>query len=309
MVLIYQMWHEGLFGNPHPGATVFENAPNNTTAKALLINSATQWDFSGTAHDLTRIHQGWGHPDVKTLLDLHERMLVVDETDVLSELQEATYEVTVFPGEGYLKATLVYNDPPGTTSASLHRINDLDLTLTSPSSVVWHGNNGLMGSTLSSPGGSADTLNTVENVFVRAPETGTWIVTVTASEVNQDSHEETGAVDVDFALVVSGVELVPTEPPAAPSDLHGGAVAHRVSLGFTDNSNNESGFEVERSDDGFNFTPLVTLDHNETSHEDTGLALNTTYYYRVRAVNVIGPSAYTDVLQVKTRKFAGSEDP
>ena len=32
-------------------------------------------------------------------------------------------------------------------------------------------------------------------------------------------------------------------------------------------------------------------------------------FHKLYAVNVIGPSAYTDVLQVKTRKFAGSEDP
>jgi len=309
LALIYQMWHEGLFDNPHPGATVFENAPKNTTAKALLINSASQWDFSGLTHDRTRVHQGWGHPDLQNLVDRRDRMLIVDETDVLTELDETSYEVTVIPGEGLLKVTLVYNDPPGTTSASMHRINDLDLTVTSPSSVVYHGNNGLLAETLSAPGGVADTLNTVENVFVRAPETGTWVVTVTASEVNQDSHVETGTVDVDYALVVSGAEILPTEPPAAPSNLRAGAAGHHATLAFDDNANNESGFELERSDDGFSFTPLVTLGVNETTYEDTGLALNTSYFYRVRATNIVGPSAYTDVLEVHTRKFAPADDP
>jgi hypothetical protein len=42
---------------------------------------------------------------------------------------------------------------------------------------------------------------------------------------------------------------------------------------------------------------------NETTYEDTGLALNTSYFYRVRATNIVGPSAYTDVLEVHTRKF------
>jgi hypothetical protein len=130
----------------------------------------------------------------------------------------------VIPGEGLLKVTLVYNDPPGTTSASMHRINDLDLTVTSPSSVVYHGNNGLLAETLSAPGGVADTLNTVENVFVRAPGDGhLGRGPSRPAEVNQDSHVETGTVDVDYALVVSGAEILPTEPPAAPSNLRAGA--------------------------------------------------------------------------------------
>lgn len=206
LALIYEMWHLGMFGNPHPGATPFDNAPSNMTAKALLINCASQWSFSGTSSDRRRTHQGWGYPDLERLSDSLARIFVVDETDVLTNLQAKNYVLEVLPGTADLRATLVYRDPAGTTSSSLHRINDLDLTLTSPSSVVYHGNVGLNSSTVSSSGGSADTINTVENVFLELPESGRWTVTVTASELNQDNHVETPGVDADFALVVSGAE-------------------------------------------------------------------------------------------------------
>ncbi len=311
LALLYQMWHEGMFGNPTPGATVFENAPNNTTAKALLINSASQWVFSGAGHDLTRTHQGWGHPDLERLALATSRMLVVDESDVLAELETKDYALEVLPDVAQLRVTLVYRDPPGTTSSTIHRINDLDLTVTSPSSVVYHGNFGLDSGNFSEPGGSANTKDTVENFILKEPEPGVWTATVSATEVNQDSHLETGAVDVDFALVVSGAEPPPLGPPAAPSHLRGRAVAHQAHLWFRDESGDEDelGFELERSSDGVVFAPLATLAENDTRHDDPGLTPNTDYYYRVRAYNSFGASAWSSVARVRTNKAVPSGPP
>src|SRR5690606_26937170 len=57
-----------------------------------------------------------------------------------------------------------------------------------------------------SSGGSANTRDPVENVFIEDPEPGIWSFSVIASEINQDAHRETVTQDADFALVVSGVE-------------------------------------------------------------------------------------------------------
>jgi hypothetical protein len=206
--LFFQMWHEGIFGNP-TGASVFDSKPHFTTAKAMLVNTATQWSFSGTGHDLTRVHQGWGRADVRTMYDLRDKMLIVDEADVLTNLASKVYQVTVAPGEPALKATLVYADPMGTTSATQHRINDLTLKVTSPGGTVYWGNNGLLANQWSTAGGSPNSIDTVENVFVQNPEAGSWLVEVIASEINVDTHVETPAMDADYALVVSGVEPSP----------------------------------------------------------------------------------------------------
>jgi hypothetical protein len=236
-------------------------------------------------------------------------MVVIDETDVLTELQATSRVLEVLPGESDLRVTLVYRDPPGTTTAAIHRINDLDLTVTSPSAVVYHGNFGLDVGNSSLPGGSPSTLDTVENVFVPAPEPGLWTVTVTATEVNADAHVETPGDDVDYALVVSGAEAPALAPPAAPSGLTGAAAAHRAHLRFVDESDDELGFELERADDGIAFAPLVTLGADETEHEDLGLALGAPYHYRVRAFNSAGASAWSDVLVLQTSKAYRSGPP
>jgi serine protease AprX len=310
LALIYQMWSEGVFGNPTPGSDVFENAPHNTTAKALLINSASPWNFSGTANDLTRVHQGWGHPQVNGLLVSSANLLVVDETDVLGELDSTTWTVDVPSGVPSLRVTLVFSDPPGTTSSSLHRINDLDLEVESPTGTIYHGNVGLTAANASASGGSPNTVDTVENVFVPTPESGAWLVTITASEVNEDAHTETGAVDVDYALVVTGGEGRPTSLPAAPSDLE--ALNDRprsVSLSFTDNATNETEFVLERSSDGISFLPIATLPRYVHEYQDTGLAPNATYHYRVHAVNFLGSSADSNVAVAHTRKIKRAQAP
>jgi hypothetical protein len=208
--LFYQMWDAGLFGNPTPGGSVFENAPYNTTAKAFVINTATQWTFSGTTHNLTRTHQGWGHIDLQRMYDLRNQTFFVDESVVLAQAQASTHLLNVPAGTAELRATLDYRDPPGTTSSTLHRINDLDLIVVSPSNEIYYGNNGLLAGMTSTTGGVPNMVDTVENVYVANPASGLWRVLVYARDVNQDSHVETPAVDVDYALVVTGV----TPPPS-----------------------------------------------------------------------------------------------
>lgn len=69
-------------------------------------------------------------------------------------------------------------------------------------------------------------------------------------------------------------------------------LAHAATLTWADNSNNETGFEVERSTDGVNFAPLATTARNATTYVDESGGV---YYYRVRAVNSSGASAYSNI--------------
>ncbi|MGE3181985.1 MAG: S8 family serine peptidase [Phycisphaerae bacterium] len=209
--LFYQMWNDGIFGNDvDPLGTVFENAPHMSTAKAMMINSANPYPFVGASADLTRTHQGWGRADVRNLYDLRETYFVIDESEILENLDVATYPLEVSPGTASFRATLVYADPPGVPSSSRHRVNDLTLHVVSPSGLEYWGNNGLTTGNESVSGGAANVIDTVENVWLTDPEAGTWTVEVRADEIVQDGHVETPGLDVDFALVVSGV-TVPTD--------------------------------------------------------------------------------------------------
>ena len=205
--LFFEMWDAGIFGNTvNPTGSVFENRCHSTTAKAMIIASAYQYDFTGTTHDKTRTHQGWGMPDLQNLYNMREKIYFVDETDVLNPFGVGTHTVTVDPGEPELKIAMVYLDPAGNPAVQTqHRINDLTLKVISPSSVVYWGNNNLYVSPYSTAGGVADTKNTEECVFLQNPESGEWTIEIHADEIIQDGHVETTELDADYALVVSGV--------------------------------------------------------------------------------------------------------
>jgi hypothetical protein len=98
---------------------------------------------------------------------------------------------------------MAYTDPMGSPSAARARVNDLSLRVTAPDGTVFWGNHGLLAGNWSTPGGTSNKVDTVENVFVQRPAAGTWTVEVLADEVNADAHVETAATDADFGLVVS----------------------------------------------------------------------------------------------------------
>jgi hypothetical protein len=204
--IFFQMWHNGIFGNA-TGASVFESRPHMTTAKAVMINTAVQWDMTIAGTDVTRARQGFGRVDLTNLYDLRNKMLIVNETDALTNLQTKTYSVTV-PSDSTdpLKVTMVYNDPMGSPSATRTRINDLSLKVTAPDGTIYWGNNGLVNNMWSTSGGTSNVIDTTENVFIKTPAAGTWTIEVTASEIVQDAKTETsGVMDADFALVASGI--------------------------------------------------------------------------------------------------------
>jgi len=205
--IFFQMWHEGIFG-PRVGATVFESRPHMSTAKAMIVNSAVQWDMTIAGTDTTRVRQGWGRADLTNLYNIRKKMLIIDEFDVLLNLQTKTYRVEVGVSPDPLKITMVYTDPMGVPGATRARINDVTLKVTAPNNTVYWGNVGLGvgGGMWSTSGGTGNIVDTVENVFIQSPQPGTWTIEVIASELVADARVETpGVIDVDFALVVSGI--------------------------------------------------------------------------------------------------------
>lgn len=205
--LTIQLWTDGVFGNvlKAPKEDRFANRAHFTTTKALLINTARQYSFEGKNHDRTRVHQGWGFPSLKNMIDLKDKILIVDEEDILTNLDSKTYQINVVAGEPQFKATLIWNEPTPSLNASKQLINNLDLKVTSPDGTVYYGNNGLLEGMYSTPGGESDKIDCVENVFVQNPGAGLWTVEVIADEINVDNHLETPETDVDYALVVSGI--------------------------------------------------------------------------------------------------------
>ncbi len=288
--LLFQMWADGIFdGGPGKGRDVFDFRPHFTTAKALMIHSAYRYAFSGTEHNLTRTHQGWGVPDIKTLYETAQTHgwrfpILINESAVLEPLQVHTYTI-ITHGDQPLRATLVYADPPGVPSAAQHRINDLTLKAISPSGVVYWGNHGLLEGNWSRPAGNPNTIDTVENIFIQNPESGSWRIQVLGDEIVQDGHIETPSLDADYALVVSGGDPDTSNPPEPPAELAAEAGDRMIRLDWADNSEPDlSGYKVYRGlAPGGPYTTIANV--IQSTHTDNGLNNDTSYYYYVTALN------------------------
>ncbi len=82
---------------------------------------------------------------------------------------------------------------------------------------------------------------------------------------------------------------LPPQPPFAPSAVtvaDGGAPRPRATVSWTDNSADESGFAIERSQwsAAGPFTPLGTVGAGVTSFSDATIDWTSTWYYRVRSL-------------------------
>lgn len=120
-----------------------------------------------------------------------------------------------------------------------------------------------------------------------------------------DGTSITNKVD-DIKIATTYNEAAPsgtTTIPNAPSGTTATAVSgSRINLTWVDNSNNESGFVIRRSTDGTSFSSVDTVAANVTSYSNTGLASNTTYYYRIKAINQAGSSDYVNTASTTTLK-------
>lgn len=90
-------------------------------------------------------------------------------------------------------------------------------------------------------------------------------------------------------------------PPAAPTNFTAVYTeGEGVSLSWSDQTSDETGFRIERRPTGYSFSVLAIMPSNTTSATDTLLVSNTTYTYRVRALRADGPSAWSNEASITT---------
>ena len=133
-------------------------------------------------------------------------------------------------------------------------------------------------------GATAESSYTVESL---APGT-TYTFRVRAYNVTGKS---------DYSTTASATTAAPTMVPAAPYYLSSTSLSDEaaIKLSWQDASDNEAGFKIEMSTDGQNFSHIITTSPNCATWTVRGLDHSTLYYFRVRAYNGAGNSAYSNV--------------
>jgi len=89
--------------------------------------------------------------------------------------------------------------------------------------------------------------------------------------------------------------------PAAPSNLQvKSSGSDSLTVEWTDNSDNETKFVVERKTASGSYAEVATPAAGVTTFSDTGLTASTSYTYRVKSVNSIGSSDWATELAITT---------
>jgi peptidyl-Asp metalloendopeptidase len=119
-------------------------------------------------------------------------------------------------------------------------------------------------------------------------------------------HESDPGNSADAARAINGTGATVasyrtsvTTPPSSPTSLSATVTSSgRVNLAWSSSSSGVSGFRVERSTDGVNYTEVARLGSGLTSYLDPAVTLGATYSYRVAAFNSAGVSEYSNVATI-----------
>jgi len=169
--------------------------------KAVAVVGA---DNSMTGYTVPDNNIGWGRIDLDSSLYFagdSSRLWVKDDTLGLDTGDSALYTLPVNSNQRPFRVALIWSDYPGTMRAALILVNDLNLTVISPTGIEYKGS--VYSGGQSTVGGVYDSLN-VEECFRRdAPELGTWTIKVKARNVPQGPQP--------YSLAAIGMFNLPSE--------------------------------------------------------------------------------------------------
>ncbi|MFQ5492084.1 MAG: S8 family serine peptidase, partial [Phycisphaerae bacterium] len=185
----------------------------NSTLKALLAHNAQDIEAVGPDY-----MTGYGSVRIQQTIDFMRTGAFIENS--VSQGASYTRTAVIDPGQPQLKATLAWDDVPGTPNVDPALVNDLDLRVFSPSGVrhfPW-----TLGG-LANPAAPAvrtveDHVNNIEQVLVDNPEPGTWTIEVVGFNVPSGPQV--------FSLVGHGATNVGTSigfPGGIPTTMRPGA--------------------------------------------------------------------------------------
>lgn len=186
---LYYRWLQTQHGVPVPSPALM---------KAYLMAHPTYLTGVSANDTLPSNNQGYGMPDMKTAFDGTPRVLV-NQTHLFGSTGETwTWTGQVTDPAKPLRVSLAYTDAPGALGTS-PQVNNLNLTL-EVNGATYLGNH--FSGQWSTTGGTADSANNYEAVYLPAGASGVITLTVTAANIAGDGvPNNADATDQDFALV------------------------------------------------------------------------------------------------------------
>ncbi len=126
----------------------------------------------------------------------------------------------------------------------------------------------------------------------------------THSYANAGTYNVTFEVSDSADSAISEVTVTITDNtviPTAPSELTATATSSSaIKLSWADNSDNESTFHIQISNDNLIWSDLDSISAGTSNYTSTGLSSSSTYYYRVCSANTAGKSDYSNVASATT---------
>ena len=129
--------------------------------------------------------------------------------------------------------------------------------------------------------------------------------TSTKQNVNASTGLLVLAGDSTTRVYVQNFQNLTGPPIAAPAGLAAATFAAGIVLTWSDASNNESGFDIERAAGAGTFATIATVGTNVTTYADATPIAGTEYTYRVRARNSAGWSRYSNAASGSVSAAAG----
>ncbi|UXI66545.1 S8 family serine peptidase [Tahibacter amnicola] len=247
--LVRQFFQDGFYPRGSKTAADTFN-PSGAVLKAVMVNgtnplATTTWPDN---------NYGWGRAWLDSNLwfatpagssDDTRRLRLFERPNAagLKTTDVHSYTIANVAAGAELRVTLAWFDPEGAPGAGSTLVNNLDLEVEGPTAQIYKGNVFALG--VSTTGGTADALNTVEQVRLNAPAAGSYTVRVKGTAVPGNGRPETDYQG--YAVAVSGAFALPD--PVAPAAPTGLAIASNntsgVGVSFTGSA--PQGFQLYRA--------------------------------------------------------------
>ncbi|MCU7548468.1 S8 family serine peptidase [Chitinophagaceae bacterium LB-8] len=216
LALLYQRYRQ-LHGNADPKSGLM---------KALICNGASDRGNSGPDFSY-----GFGSMNLLRSVDMLEQNRFIDDSVANTGVKQFT--VSIPANTAQLKVMLYWHDPAASALSAKTLVNDLDLQVGSPASQILFPkilDTSAAGITAVATTGP-DHMNNIEQVSVDNPQSGTYTIRVTGTEIGQNPMQEFFVVydvipnSVAVTYPAGGEGLVPGENTRISWDAFGDATS------------------------------------------------------------------------------------